>query len=213
MQEYTIYPYTHQELYDREHPAGDISIDPEDIQAQKEYDQETLRLKRLAEQKVGRHFNGDEQAHYLHRAKLVVEALGDSSVPGESRYTLEDVLSWVQMAVDMGAPPPKFGPGFIEDLRKFRRVPNAVFRDAIRALATKQDDNSPSLEDIALRAGLSRTKPNGKRVGDRYNLLRLVGLEPFKQPGNPPYVRLFISYDQALALADVLGIDYRLAGI
>lgn len=206
---------TESELYEKAYPnvLPDSQL-PEDVLAAREYKEYVDHMVALASQTASRYFGGDKAAHFRHRAGLIAEAVSKDATSVAHVYTEEDVLGWAKLAVDMGAALPQFGPKLVEDVLYLRKVPNAIFRERAYAIMDESMGDTPSLDDIALRAGHVRVKAGGEKAGNTQELANLIGLTTIKQSyGNPPYLRLFVSYDQALTLARAFELDLHDVGI
>jgi hypothetical protein len=113
----------------------------------------------------------------------------------DGRYTAEDVRGWCSRAVEMGCGHPKIGGALLEDLLYVRKIPNAPFREYIEALET--------VNQIPVK--------HDKEQGD---ITKMVGLRTCSGGRNyTPNLRLFITYEQGVDLAQRFGMTPQAAGI
>lgn len=134
----------------------------------------------------------------------------------------EDVLGWfarvpvLEAAAGDGIPvdPPVVGGRVLRHLFTRRLVPNARLRERFEALRA---DGQITSHELASRIGLTM-QLNGQTVGDASAVERMLGVAP----GTPETgasgrvyrsLRMFVAYDQAVALADALGLDYHDVGV
>lgn len=125
--------------------------------------------------------------------EIIATALGH-------RYTAQEIQSWYERADEFGCASPRIGPELIEDLMYERKVPNVRFREAY------------------LTAGPGKKKLAAELIsnGDLVHLGRMVGhrIAPgSKRDRDKPTMTLYLTYENAAALAQVFGMDPRLAGI
>jgi hypothetical protein len=165
-----------------------------DAIAQARLDDHVADLRREADR-----FRKNAERRLVNRAAAIAEASG--------RYSTADVLSWVRRAVEMGAAIPNLGPETVEDVFRLTRVPNAALRDRFLRLQGLGEMNSNALAE---RAKFRR--PDG--MPDAALVERLLGLVVTEGgEGRNASLRLFVTYDQAVALAKGLDLDPHLAGV
>lgn len=113
------------------------------------------------------------------------------------RYSADEIKGWYVTAVEKGCVRPKVGKALIEDLMYVRKVPNAPFRAVVQEMV----DNDIPMPDSM------------KTVLGSEPLRRIVGIEPHCQPGAVNSLRLYVTYEQGVALARLLGMTPQQAGV
>ncbi len=129
------------------------------------------------------------------RYEIIAEALG-------GQYTPAEIAGWWRMAERMGASRPELGLSTLMKIVTCEIVPTAPFRERLAGMK--------DLSQVARRCGFSDPGRGGAS-----QLRRQVGLEP-RPPGGgrqQPTVALFMQYDQAVTLAEALGIPPHQAGV
>lgn len=136
-------------------------------------------------------------------AGLVSRAAGANPMTGQLHYTPAEVLSWVERAEGMGCSTPRIGAREVVDTFQHRRIPNVRLREAYEARVAEGEQG--------LAASLARAIGSGTDdYPDTTHALRALGIEPAAaRPGHPPVVRLFMTYEQAAAMAPVLDLDFH----
>lgn len=172
-----------------------------------------------------RRIDGDEAEKVRVQAAAIAEACGND-LTGQPRYTVEDVLGWIARAVELGAGIPVFGPRTVERVFRLELVPNAILRERFQAqcpdrpLAITEASHmgaevhqGMTAGGLAKALGFTRTI-NGTPLGDGTAVERLLGLRTTSgRPGHAPTLRLFIPYDLAVRIADVLDVNYHDLGV
>lgn len=177
---------------------------------QRELDTEAHWYEKQAERLRKAHNRGQISAEdkLLETCRLISTACG-ADATGDLRYSSGEVLGWFGRAVEMGAEVPTVGAKKLRTIFTAVSIPNARFRE--RFLELTESDGLGS-EDLAKRLGLIYSDK-----GDSTAVERLLGLatRPERDADGEEYltVRLFIDYDQAVALADVLCLDYTAVGV
>lgn len=149
------------------------------------------------------------QAHEAARlslyATLIAEAVGED-VWGAPIYSRDEVLTDYARTLDMGAGVANLRPTTLDELADRQRVPNVRLR---RAYLKRADRGDELLSRLARAVESMRSgRPDGLHVR------RLLGLDPLpNRPGYMPTLRLFMSYEQAVAMARVLQIPYHETGV
>lgn len=151
--------------------------------------------------------------------RMVAHATGWVYMPAE-------VESWYERAVDMGACRPQLGKAIVSDLLRHRKVPNARFRERIMERLGKGESMHSigftfwqhlcALEgemgvDLGSR---SLVRKDGDEVNcDTSRFSRLLGIVTKPEGDRLPSVRLYISYEHAVALARALDMSPLEAGV
>lgn len=163
--------------------------------------------------------------------ELTADAIG-----GE--YNAADIALWCERAVKMGATHPRIDQTLLLDLVHVRKVPNEPFRARYADLIDQAPDSpnaraSGNGKRVAIAAPLltkiHRTLSRMEQArGENYGsaslihdgvpqtrmLERWLGMQTIPSTrGFPPSLRLFVSYEQAEALAIALGMEPHAAGI
>lgn len=154
--------------------------------------------------------------------ELTAGALGDN-------YNAADVALWCERAIEMGAVHPRLDQALLMELVHVRKVPNEPFRTRLACLMDGSDD--PERKGRVVRRvhrALSKIEQaRGEQHGSASLLAngisqgrmgvpqgrileRWLGMET---AGDPPGLRLFVSYEQAEALAIALDLSPHDAGI
>jgi hypothetical protein len=186
-----------------------MQVMSDDVAAQEELDAAAKALHRAAAA-VRRRHQGDERAMLLAYSALLADACGVDPTTGVLRYQPADVLGWIARAVDMGCERPGLGPTTIERVHRLTLVPNVRLRQRYEQLVA---DEELTARDLALHVGATR-EIGGDVVGDATRVERMLGVRTIPgSRGSRPFLRLFVSYDQAVRLATTLGVPYHLAGV
>ena len=129
----------------------------------------------------------------------------------DHRYSTKEVAGWFGRAGEMGCTRPSVTKELLRDLMNIKKVPNAQFREAILALPDPENTGpGPKYDlDIITKQHIADRVTNG----DCTYLRRLVGLAPIPNTKGAPTLRLWISYEQGVALAQALGIPLVEAGV
>lgn len=155
----------------------------------------------------------DEMARLPALAEVIARSCGQNPYTGEPYYTTADVIGWFARAIEMGAATPRVKAREVDDIFRGVRVPNARLRDAYED-RVQHEDAEGLLADLARSIGAEK---DGK--ADSTYALRLLGIEmnsgQKRDDGSrgTGSLRLFITYDQAVAFADVLGLTYHDIGV
>jgi hypothetical protein len=140
-------------------------------------------------------------------AEAVSLAAGKSELTGRHHYSKAEVLSWFVRAVEKGCAVPRVRAGDVEDIFRLNRVPNARLR--------QEYERRTEAGQEALAASLARAIGSESRgKPDSSFALRVLGVE--SAPTGKQYLpslRLFCSHDQAVAMADELGLTYHDVGV
>ena len=147
----------------------------------------------------------------------------------DNRYMPSDVEAWCHRAIEKGCVHPQLGSDLLSDLVRIRRVPNAPFRE--RALALLSDGATMSditlayhrhLLDVERETGQSHGSasvvtedkgPRNQAIPQTRVMERILGIEGQNSYKDRMTLRLFITYEQATALARALDINPVDAGI
>lgn len=134
-----------------------------------------------------------------------------------------DVAAWCRRAVDMGANHPRIDRALLLDLLHVRKVPNEPFRTkADEVISNAEIGTITKLVHRHLKAipgdhGAASliTTNNGVTHPQIRILKRWLGMEtcPASKPSRLPSLRLFVTYEQGLALARALDLDPYQAGL
>lgn len=152
----------------------------------------------------------DDRERLLRHAEMLADAIGEDPLTGQRFYTTEDVLSWIEHTLDMGCAMPRIGPKTIIDALRIRIVPTARLRERFLRM---QADGKVSAKDAAKRVGMTRLH-DGRIEGDSTRFRRALGITPSpSSTGRPPTLRMFISYEDAVTIADALDIPYHEVGV
>jgi hypothetical protein len=156
--------------------------------------------------------------------ELAADAIG-------THYNAADVALWCDRAVEMGAARPRLDQALLLDLVHVRKVPNYPFRAALErrlklpsgllesesALRSRVAlDTHRALKQIEEKRGGSFGSASlvHKGNGQSRILNRWLGVETSPAPsGTMPTLRLFVTYEQAEALARALDLTPQQAGI
>lgn len=187
-------------------PDPTMAANAADVAAQAERDAVAKALRRHADRK-----RADHQDVVKARAEAVTMALGytelnameEPVLVAEGLYSYEDVLGWLAHAVELGAALPRIGGDTVERIYRAELIPNAIFREK---LAARIRDGRETMKGFAQKVDFVN--------GDERNLQRALGMDT--SPGRaeyPPTLRLFISYDQALAFAKALELHPTDCGV
>lgn len=141
---------------------------------------------------------------------------------GARYYSPEDVLGWfarvpaleAAASDDIPVDPPVVGGRVLRHLFTRQLVPNAILRERFEELRASGQITS---HELASRIGLTM-QLNGQAVGDASAVERMLGVTPGTPEtgvGGRTYrsLRFFVTSDQAVALADALGLDYPTVGV
>lgn len=146
-------------------------------------------------------------------------------------YNAADVALWCERALEMGAGHPRLDQALLIELVEVRKVPNYPFRAALDRLLNLPTDLVGSENTLRSRVVLDthrallkieedRGESHGaaslveKGVPQTRILNRWLGIETFPNPApRAPGLRLFVSYEQAEALARALNLTPHAAGI
>jgi hypothetical protein len=113
----------------------------------------------------------------------------------DGRYTADDVRGWCSRAVEMGCVHPTIGGALLEDLLYVRKIPNAPFREHVEAL------------EVVNQIPVKYDKEQG-------DITKMLGLRPICGSGpRANTVRMFITYEQGVDLAQRFGMTPQAAGI
>jgi hypothetical protein len=150
----------------------------------------------------------EERAKLPLLAEVFARAMPSDPRTREPLFTAADVLGWVERAIEHDCTIPRLRAEEVEDVFRLRRIPNALLREEyLRQQEEHEDDGLPTL--IAHKIGaVSNGKPDVTYVK------RILGVEP--QPGSKGYAptfRFFVPYEQAVAIADALDLDYHELGV
>jgi hypothetical protein len=136
-------------------------------------------------------------------AGLVAEACGEDPRTGRPYYTRDDVLGWYARAVELGAGMPRLSRSTIRKLFRLEVVPNARLRETYEARVA--GGATGLLLRLARALGMET---------DTTGVERLLGIKTVQgRRGGPPTLRLFVNYEQAVALSAPLGLDYHDLGV
>lgn len=149
------------------------------------------------------------------QARLVSEAFGEHPVTGERYYAPEEVKRWLAHAAELGAARPSVGAHTLLKLYRREVVPNGLLRERFLEL---HELGKLTAVELAKRLGYVRKgSPASQRrspVGDATRVERDLGLATVPgSNGRPPSLRLFIPYDLAVRLADLLEVSYHDCGV
>lgn len=144
---------------------------------------------------------------------MTAEAIG-------SDYQAADIALWCDRAEEMGACHPRLDRALLMDLVHVRKVPNAPFRDRLAVcnvtlahavlLVYRHLSDIEKVEGESFSAAsLMDDKSPQPRILERWLGMALC---PAKAPRQPS-LRLFVGYEQAVALARALDMDPLTAGI
>jgi hypothetical protein len=115
----------------------------------------------------------------------------------DGRYSPEDVKGWCSRAVEMGCVHPTIGGALLEDLLYVRKIPNAPFREHVLT------------EREAGRIPMANISPH-----EESTISRRMGLRSIPgSPGHNDTMRIFITYEQGVDLAQRFGMTPQQAGI
>lgn len=180
-----------------------------DAAAQAALDEAAKALRRTAETVRRRHRNDPRGALHAY-AELLSAACGVDPTTGARRHTTIDVLGWIARAVAMGCERPSIGPTAIDRVHRMLLVPNATLRGRFEILAANEELHA---RELAVRIGAIR-RLEGGAVGDATRVERMLGIRPTPgSRGSKPFLRLFVSYEQAVLLASALGVPYHQLGV
>lgn len=141
---------------------------------------------------------------YRQQYELLSVALGH-------RHSPEEIQGWFDRAVAMGCHRPPANTSLVADLMYERKVPNAPFRARYEELAPAFAER----DSQGHGSGLVRQIADAVTNGDQTYLKRMLGIKTAQNGDGtkPSSLTLFISYDQAVKLAKVLGMTPVEAGI
>lgn len=133
-------------------------------------------------------------------------------------HTPDEVRSWCERALVMGANHPRFDANLLEDLMYVRRVPNAPLREHLEARVKREREDqftaNPDthyIDTVVFRQAEEATGWNNRILRRRLGMLtRPTGA---MAGGLAQSLTLFIDYEVASALARTFGIQPRDAGI
>jgi hypothetical protein len=181
----------------------------DDAEAQERLDAAAEAVRRAAASVQRRH-RGDERAMLLGYSALLADACGIDPTTGVPRHQPADVLGWIARAVDMGCERPGLGPTVIERVHRLMLVPNVRLRERYESLVA---DEELTARDLAMHIGATRAIGGGE-VGDATRVERMLGVRATPgSRGSRPFLRLFVSYEQAVRLATSLGVPYHSIGV
>lgn len=182
-----------------------------DREAQRRLDRETRTLGELAHAEKGEEW----QTFLVRRCYLMAEACGQHPLTGRPYYRPADFLAEVERAVtEYGCAVPKIGPATVMKLARHELVPNMRIRARFEHLAEEEGLTSSTLA-VAIGESRPAKLADGEMVerGDSTRVERMLGLTHLSAHGGVKWLRLFVTYEQAIALADALGIDYHDLGV
>lgn len=175
---------------------------PEDVSAQVDLDRECAALVEAARRPFDTF--AERQANV---ASLIAKAAGRNTLTGDPHYTTDDVLGWVERALEKGCACPRMRPTEVEDVFRMKRVPNAKLR------AEYERQVEEGVQHLPMRLARAAKLGRSERP-DTTGVLRFLGIESVPgDKGAPPSLRTFISYEVAVAFADALGMDYHDLGL
>lgn len=186
-----------------------------DSGAQRALDAEAQEFERSVERLRQRLARGTitVEEKLVETCRLVSESFGTDPRSDERYFTPGEVLGWFARAVEMGAEPTVIAGRTVRHLFTRRAIPNAYLRERFEAL---QADGEMSAYQLAVRIGVTK-KQNGRTVGDATAVERMLGIttraEKDSKGREYQSLRLFVSCDQAEALADALGLTCHDIGI
>jgi hypothetical protein len=190
-------------------PAGDrvverlgreVVID----QAQDQLDAHCAYLEKLGGERKDRLGKGLTDQEVLdHRFGVAVAACGRHVWTGALLYTVDDFRAWWRRAAEMGVRPSAIDGNVVGRLFRAEIVPNAKLRErAERILIGSSHANAGglvTLDTIADAAG----------VCDATYASRLLGITP----QSDSYLKWYLGYDQAAAIARVVGVPFQELGL
>lgn len=155
-----------------------------------------------------------EHARFLwerHACRVIAQA---ASVTADGpQYDQDDVLGWLDRATEQGWERPTFGHSQALGLLRHDLVPNAALR---RVAEERIAAEETSYVELARRAGFLRTREGEQGAGDGTRVERLLGVVPTRDRyhGRVRYQpRVFVTYEQAVALQRALGVDPHEVGV
>lgn len=135
------------------------------------------------------------------RCQVIAEACGTSPQTDEPYFSTEDVLGWMRRAVELDCSLPKVGKAQVRRLCTVQSLPNALFREAFHQYRGDEDTLLTALSHAIYRTSRDTT-----------SVLRALGVEPMTtRTGRSLF--LFLKYDQAVAVANVLDLPYQSVGL
>jgi hypothetical protein len=159
---------------------------------------------------------GTAEEKLLGLCELLSEALGEDHT-GERYYPPVEVLGWMARAVEMDCEVPVVGKAVLRRVFRLELIPNARFRARYEELHASGAITSS--KSLAYRLGITK-RERGQTVGDGSAVERMLGLVPTADTrgrggGGEEYkrLRLFVTYEQADALAHALGMTNHEAGV
>lgn len=177
-----------------------------DVDAQAERDKVGKAIRLHADRK-----RADHGEVMLARAEAVVMATSYTELDWQDRpvvvteglYSTADVLGWIKRALEMGAAVPRIGGDTVERVYRGELVPNAIFREEV-------ERRGVGMKALADRIGMERA--DGCHV--TRDLARQLGMETtLASRGYQDTLRVFVTYDQALALAKALDLEPYECGV
>lgn len=135
-------------------------------------------------------------------AEVISKAAGVDPLTGERRYSAAEVVGWFDRAIELDISPPRLYPRDVEGLCRLEVVPNARIREAAED------------RDVFIAAVARKISGDGSKQPDTTYAQRLLGAVPTSASnGYAPTLRLFMDYEHAVAMADVLDLDYHEIGV
>lgn len=133
-------------------------------------------------------------------------------------HSPDEVRSWCDRALAMGANHPRFDANLLEDLMYVRRVPNAPLREHLEARVKREREDqfnaNPDthyIDTVAFRQAEEATGWDNRILRRRLGMLtRPTGA---MAGGLAQSLTLFIDYEAASVLARTFGVTPRQAGI